>query len=119
MRVPSASASYGRGRFATFFRPWPASHAAPAAANAFAAARRRPSSASTAAAAPAAQIEPSSVTPVKNRSASGPWSRFTSAEELGVDLAALGVASDQRPTATATPDERRSEDDVPQLHAGR
>ena len=71
-RVPSASASYGRGRFATFLRPWPASHAAPAAANAFAAARRLPVNARIAAAAPAAQIEPSSVTPVKKRSASGP-----------------------------------------------
>ena len=52
---------------------------------------------------PAAQIEPSSVTPVKNRSASGPAVAVQLTEQLGVDPASFSTATTIGPTRSAAP----------------
>ena len=100
--IPSTPASYGRGRPTTRFSPCPATQVIEAAASPRAAARRWPVAARTAAAPTEAQIEPSSVTPRKNRSAPGPRSRLPS-RNASRSRSRPGPDELHAPTASAAP----------------
>src|SRR5215213_6413932 len=97
------SASSGRGRSTTFFMPWSRIHVTLVAAMARIASRRRPSANSVIAAAPAAYIDPSSVSVVNTRSACGPCPAFTASNTSRSASVILCVDVAAAPTPHAVP----------------
>ena len=117
-RVPSGSASSGRGRSTTPLQRLPGAPTSPRRRRAPAWPRRRARARTRAsAAAPAAYIEPSSVTRTKTRSACGPCPAFTSANRPASTRRRRGTMHDRVPIAQRPRRARRPT--PPGRHPGR